>query len=158
MATHSPTAEAQVHGGAGTRAHGLTVSIVTPEGLAFEGPAASVVVPGHDGEVAFLAHHAPYVGALGHGELRVTPPGGAPRRWFLEGGVAEVAANAVTVLAERVLPVERIDVAKARADLAKAVADVAVTDAAREARDRAQASARARLRVAGSTGAAPTVH
>lgn len=154
-ATHVPADATQGHG---ARTHGLTVSIVTPEGLAYEGPALSVVVPGYDGEVAFLAQHAAYVGALGHGELRVTPPGGQPKRWFLEGGVAEVAANAVTVLAERVLPVEAIDVAKARTDLAKAVADVAVTDAAREARDRAQASARARLRVAGSSAGAPAAH
>jgi F-type H+-transporting ATPase subunit epsilon len=157
-AVHSPTDAGHGHG-ATTRSHGgLTVAIVTPEGLAFEGAAVSVVVPAHDGEVAFLPQHAAYVGALGYGELRVTPPGGAPRRWFLEGGVAEVADDVVTVLAERVLPVEKIDVAKARADLARAVAEVAVGDAARDARDRAQASARARLRVSGATGTSPAAH
>ena len=99
------------HAGHGT---GLRVVIVTPEGLAYEGAAASVVVPGYDGEVAFLPHHAAYVGALGFGELRVTPPGGAPKRWFLEGGVAEVSANVVTVLAERVVPAEKVDAAAQR--------------------------------------------
>ena len=137
----------------------LAVSIVTPEGLAFEGAARSVVVPGHDGEVAFLPQHAAYVGVLGFGELRVTPTDGPVHRWLLEGGVAEVAHDAVTVLAERVVAPEKIDAAKARADLARAVADVAVTDAARAARDRAQASARARLRLAGGGRAGtPAAH
>jgi F-type H+-transporting ATPase subunit epsilon len=149
----SPTTPA-----AAPRGRGLRVAIVTPEGLAFEGAAASVVVPGHDGEVAFLPHHAGYVGALGYGELRVTTPEGIRRRWFLEGGVAEVAGDAVTVLAERVLPAEKIDAAKARADLEKALALVPTTDLERGARDRAQASARARLRVAGTPAGAPAAH
>jgi F-type H+-transporting ATPase subunit epsilon len=136
----------------------LKVAIVTPEGLAFEGSAASVVVPGHDGEVAFLPQHAPYVGVLGFGELRITPAGGPVRRWLLEGGVAEVSANVVTVLAERVIAPEKIDAAKAKADLAKATAEVAVTDDARAARERALASARARLRVAGGRPSAPAAH
>lgn len=144
--------------GPGPTAGALKVAIVTPEGLAYEGAARSVVVPGYDGEVAFLPQHAAYVGALGYGELRVTPSGGAPKRWFLEGGVAEVSRNVVTVLAERVVPVEKIDAARAKADLAKAVATVAVTDADRKARDRAEASARARLRVSGATGTAPAAH
>jgi F-type H+-transporting ATPase subunit epsilon len=142
----------------GARTGALAVSIVTPEGLAFEGAATSVVVPGYDGEVAFLPQHAAYVGVLGFGELRVTPTDGPMRRWLLEGGVAEVAHDAVTVLAERVVAPEKIDVEKARADLARAVAEVAVTDGTRSARDRAQASARARLRVAGAASAAPAAH
>jgi F-type H+-transporting ATPase subunit epsilon len=156
----APTAPAASHGhGApATRGRGLRVAIVTPEGLAFEGAASSVVVPGHDGEVAFLPHHAGYVGALGYGELRVTTPEGVRRRWFLEGGVAEVAGDAVTVLAERVLAVEKIDVAKARADLDRALALVPVNDLERGARDRAQASARARLRVAGTPGTSTPAH
>ena len=148
--THTATARS------GTKS--LSVSIVTPEGLAFEGDASTVVVPGHDGEVAFLSMHAPYVGALGAGELRVTPTSGPVKRWFLEGGVAEVNANVVVVLADRVIPAEKIDVAKARTDLAAALAIVATEPATQDARARALRSARARLAMTGSAPGSPAAH
>lgn len=157
MSTPAPhPAPASASGGAGP----LQVSIVTPEGLAFEGAAASVVVPAHDGEVAFYPLHAAYVGALGCGELRVEAIEGGRRRWFLEGGVAEVAQNAVTVLAERVLPVEKIDVARTRAELDKAVASRATDEAQDAQRERVIRSAQVRLRLAGaaSTSPAPDAH
>jgi F-type H+-transporting ATPase subunit epsilon len=78
----------------------LTLSLVSPEGTLFEGPADLVVVPGHDGEVAFLPGHAPYVGLLGVGELRFRSPAGGTRRFFLTGGVVQVVENTVAVLSE----------------------------------------------------------
>lgn len=155
-AAHAPSAGQRAATPAPARTGALTVSIVTPEGLAFEGAARSVVVPGHDGEVAFFPLHAAYVGVLGFGELRIAATDGHVRRWFLEGGVAEVADDAVTVLAERVLAPEKIDAAKARADLAQALAEVATSDPDRKLRERALASARGRLRVAG--GPTPPAH
>jgi F-type H+-transporting ATPase subunit epsilon len=125
------------------------VSVVTPEGAAFSGPAASVVVPAHDGEVAFLPGHAAFVASLGYGELRIQPADGPARRLYAEGGVVQVLRGVVTVLAEQALPAEKVDAAKARADLDRANAVVAVGDAAAGARERAILSARARLAVAG---------
>lgn len=139
-------------------AHGLYVDVVTPEGLAFEGRAVSVVVPAHDGEVAFLPGHAAYVGALGFGELRVTTREGEVRRWYLEGGVAEVAAGRVTVLAERVLTRERVDAARALADLERALARVPTDEAAQALRDRALRSAHGRLRFLGGGAAGHPSH
>lgn len=144
------------HASHATLARRLEVSIVTPEGLAFEGPAAHVVVPGHDGEVAFYPLHAAFVGALGYGELRVAALEGGMRRWFLEGGVAEVGGDRVTVLAERTLAIERIDVPATRRELAQTVASVPADEAAAQSREHRILSAQARLRVAGATSAAPT--
>lgn len=161
-APHAP--HAAPHGSPSAAASGrapadrLSVSIVTPEGLAYEGEARSVVVPAHDGEVAFFPLHAAYVGALGFGELRIAPLEGAVLRWYLEGGVAEVAGPSVTVLAERVLPVARIDVARARRELEDAVASVPADEPAEAAREHAISSAQARLRVAGAAAAAPAPH
>jgi F-type H+-transporting ATPase subunit epsilon len=126
----------------------LTVAVVTPEGSAFEGTAESVVVPGHDGEVAFLRGHAPFVGAIGYGELRVRTPQGETRRWYLEGGVAQVLDDEVTVLADGILPAEKVDAAEAEKDLREALATTPTTDEAFGARDRRLASAHARLRIA----------
>jgi F-type H+-transporting ATPase subunit epsilon len=47
------------------------VSIVTPEGAAFDGQAEMVVVPGADGEIGVLARHAPLVALLKAGSTRV---------------------------------------------------------------------------------------
>lgn len=131
----------------GTRSGRLHVGIVTPEGTVFDGEAHSVVVPGHEGEVAFYPLHAPFVGALGYGELRLST-GGELKRWYLEGGVAEVADNQVSVLAERVLLVEKIDAGEAQAELEKAVASVPADEPAATMRAALIRSAQARLRLA----------
>jgi F-type H+-transporting ATPase subunit epsilon len=135
----------------------LHVAIVTPEGAVFDGEAASLVVPGHDGEVAFFPLHASFVGALGYGELRLDAGGGTLKRWYVEGGVAEVSDDQVTVLAERVLLVEKIDTAAAQADLEKAVASVPADEPAAAARAALIRSAQARLRLA-ARGSAPSAH
>jgi F-type H+-transporting ATPase subunit epsilon len=123
----------------------LKVGVVTPEGSVFDGEATSVVVPGKDGEVAFYPLHAAYVGSLGCGELRITRPGGEVERWVLEGGVAEVADDQVTVLADRVSSLQRIDAEKVKADLAKAVASVPADPVAEALRDEAIRVAQVKL-------------
>src|ERR687895_980641 len=47
------------------------VSLVTPEGAAFEGEAEMMIVPGAAGEIGVLARHAPLVATLKAGSTRV---------------------------------------------------------------------------------------
>ena len=47
------------------------VSLVTPEGPAFEGEAEMLIVPGEAGEIGVLARHAPLVAMLKAGSTRV---------------------------------------------------------------------------------------
>ena len=47
------------------------VSLVTPEGAAFEGDAEMLVVPGAAGEIGVLARHAPLIATLKAGATRV---------------------------------------------------------------------------------------
>ncbi len=47
------------------------VSLVTPEGSAFEGEAEMLVVPGAAGDIGVLARHAPLVATLKAGSTRV---------------------------------------------------------------------------------------
>jgi F-type H+-transporting ATPase subunit epsilon len=49
----------------------FSVSLVTPEGAAFEGEIEMLVVPGADGEIGVLARHAPLVALLKAGSTRV---------------------------------------------------------------------------------------
>ncbi len=47
------------------------VSLVTPEGAAFEGEVEMVIVPGEAGEIGVLARHAPLVAMLKAGSTRI---------------------------------------------------------------------------------------
>jgi F-type H+-transporting ATPase subunit epsilon len=123
----------------------LRMRVVTPEGTAWKGLAAHVVVPAHDGEVAIYPGHASFLGALGLGSLRIHEDAGATRRFYLEGGVVQVVDGLVTVLAERVLRVDAIDEAKARKDLTAALAEVPTDDEAFAERDHRLESARERI-------------
>ena len=78
----------------------LTVSVVSPERVLFEGQADSVVAPAFDGEVGILQRHAPMVTLLGRGELRVTS-GGSVTRFAVEGGFLQVADDQVRVVTEK---------------------------------------------------------
>jgi len=126
----------------------LTVSVVTPEGSAYEGEASKVVVPAFDGEMAIYPLHAPLVGVLGYGELRVTRPDDVTEYFYLAGGVVQVADNEVSILAEAVMPAAALSIADAQAALAEALSTEASGDAELDARVARTDDARARLRAA----------
>jgi F-type H+-transporting ATPase subunit epsilon len=78
----------------------LTVSVISPERVLFEGEVASVVAPAYDGEVGILPQHAPMMTLLGSGELRLGP-GGSAGRFKVEGGFLQVVQDHVRVVTEK---------------------------------------------------------
>lgn len=93
----------------------LHVTIVTQEGLLFDEPAADiVVVPGSEGEMGILPHHAALVSTLGYGELRVRKSG-AEESFAVYGGIVEVRPDRVIVLADTAESSYALDEAKAQA-------------------------------------------
>jgi F-type H+-transporting ATPase subunit epsilon len=74
----------------------LTVTVISPEAVLFEGTTDSLVAPAFDGEVGILTGHAPMMTLLGKGILRV---GG--QRFAIEGGFLQVVENQVRVVTER---------------------------------------------------------
>ena len=127
----------------------LNVSVVTPEGSAFEGEAHHVVAPAFDGELSVYPMHAPLVAVLGNGELRVTRTDGALECFYLSGGVLQVAEDELSILAEAVVPSIEVDVEEAQAQLARAMATPATGEVEIDARLARMDDARARIRVAG---------
>lgn len=81
----------------------LTVSVISPERVLFEGPARGVVAPAFDGEVGILPMHAPLMTLLGRGTLRVETADG-PQRFTVDGGFLQVAENHVRVVTEKATP------------------------------------------------------
>lgn len=82
------------------------VEVVTPNGLLFSGQAEMVVCRTAGGDIAFLANHMPYVGALEPHPLRVVGPekGGHELEFNVTGGFVEVSNNRVVVLCDAGAP------------------------------------------------------
>jgi len=78
------------------------LSILTPERSVFEGAVEYVHVPGREGYLGVLAHHAALVTALATGTLTVRRAGGAEEKLAVSGGFFEVSNNRATVLADTV--------------------------------------------------------
>ena len=82
----------------------LTVSVISPERVLFEGPAKSVVAPAFDGEMGILPMHAPLMTLLGKGTLRVESAEGGTQRFEVDGGFLQVAEDQVRVVTEKAVP------------------------------------------------------
>ena len=80
----------------------FALSILTPERSVFDGEVEYVQVPGTEGYLGVLAHHAALVTALAAGTLTVRRPGGAEDHWQVSGGFFEVSNNQATVLADSI--------------------------------------------------------
>jgi F-type H+-transporting ATPase subunit epsilon len=126
--------------------------IVTPETTSLDTFVRFVSLPLFDGERGVARGHAPFVGRLGAGEVRIVGEQGAAadavRRVFVEGGFVEVGHDAITVIAQRAVPVEQLDLAAARAELEKVRSLKAVGADAIAAKLAAEKVARALVRTA----------
>lgn len=80
----------------------FTLAVLTPEKTVFEGAVEYVEVPGAEGYLGVLAHHAALVTALASGTMTVRKDGGAVERLAVSGGFFEVSNNRATVLADAV--------------------------------------------------------
>jgi F-type H+-transporting ATPase subunit epsilon len=92
----------------------LQLEIVTPERLAYSDTVDSVVLPGAEGEMGVLPHHAPLLATLGVGELRIRK-GGEEEFFAIAGGFVQVRPDKVVVMAETADMASEIDVEKAEA-------------------------------------------
>lgn len=116
----------------------LQLEIVTPERLAYSEEVDEVVVPGADGELGILPHHAPLLATLGAGELRIRK-GGESEVFAVTGGFVQVRPDKVVVLAETADLASEIDLERARA--ARQEAERALAEGPREPADLAAAQA-----------------
>ena len=94
----------------------LQVELVSPERILFSGEAEMVIARTEGGgDIAFLTGHAPFVGSLGIGVVRVKPVGGAAEeKAAVHGGFVEVKDDRVTILSDVAELASQIDVERAR--------------------------------------------
>ena len=91
----------------------IQLEIVTPERLVYQDEVESVNVPGVEGELGILPHHAPLVSTLGYGELRIRK-GGAEESFAIVGGFVQVRPDKVVVMAETADLASEIDLERAQ--------------------------------------------
>jgi F-type H+-transporting ATPase subunit epsilon len=90
------------------------VELVSPERILYSGDAEMVVCRTVDGgEIAFLSGHAPFLGALGEGMVRIKTSSGEEVA-AVHGGFVEVRDNRVIVLSDVAELAADIDVDRAR--------------------------------------------
>ena len=90
----------------------IRLEIVTPEKRAYDDDVDAVVLPGSEGELGILPHHAPLLSMLGAGELRVRK-GGTEESFAIVGGFVQVLPDRVVVMAETADLAAEIDLEKA---------------------------------------------
>ncbi|HLI15444.1 MAG TPA: ATP synthase F1 subunit epsilon [Acidimicrobiales bacterium] len=114
------------------------VELVTPERVLYEGEAEEVSMRTDEGEIAFLARHEDFVGAVDISVVRIAGPGaaageGTEVRAAVHGGFVHVDAEKVQILAGVAELAGEIDVARARRALEAAEARAEVVEAGPEA-------------------------
>ena len=121
------------------------VSLVTPDGPAFEGEAEMLVVPGQAGEIGVLARHAPLIATLKAGSTRVHVRIDDDVREFATGpGFFKVEQDRAIALVDDAVAAREIDEERARAQLDDARAELERVEGGESAADRWQLEQRIR--------------
>jgi len=122
----------------------FSVSVVTPEGAAFDGEAELLIVPGAAGEIGVLARHAPLVAMLKAGSTRVHLDGGEVREYATGPGFFQVLDNRAIALVDDAVAAGEIDTARAQRQLETARADLEAIERGESSADRWQIEQRIR--------------
>jgi F-type H+-transporting ATPase subunit epsilon len=120
------------------------VSLVTPEGPAYEGNAEMVVVPGAAGEIGVLARHAPLVAMLKAGSTRIHIAEGNVLEFATGPGFFKVEQDRALALVDDAVDAREIDTARAQQQLEEAKAELDRVEAGASDADRWQLEQRIR--------------
>ena len=124
----------------------FALSLVTPDGAAFEGEVEMLIVPGDAGEIGVLARHAPLVAMLKAGSTRVYRDRSTQDVLeFATGpGFFKVEQDRALALVDDAVEASEIDDARAREQLEEARAELERLDRGESDADRWQLEQRVR--------------
>ena len=122
------------------------VSLVTPDGPAFEGEAEMLIVPGAGGDIGVLARHAPLVATLRAGATRVYLDWDKEEvREFATGsGFFQVLEDRAIALVDDAVDAREVDDERARRQLEEAQAELERVERGESDADRWQLEQRIR--------------
>ena len=108
------------------------LELITPAKIMVQKEAEMVVAPGAEGLFGVLPRHAPLLADLARGIIEVHENGKIVNRYMIDGGLADVTPEAVTILAQNAEDLDTADAAEintranaapdAEADFLRAVA------------------------------------
>ena len=125
------------------------VVIVTPDQQVLDETVTQVILPAHDGQIGILTDRAPLLVKLGQGAMQVDGAGGRSRMFYIEGGIAQMKDNELTVLTQMAVPAEQINAESARAEAAEATAQRITDDKSYDDRQRRLRRAQSMQELAG---------
>jgi F-type H+-transporting ATPase subunit epsilon len=124
----------------------FALSLVTPDGAAFEGEVEMLIVPGDAGEIGVLARHAPLVAMLKAGSTRIyrDRAGGDTLEFATGPGFFKVEQDRALALVDDAVEAREIDDARATEQLEQARAELERLDRGESDADRWQLEQRVR--------------
>ena len=122
------------------------LSLVTPEGAAFEGEVEMLVVPGEAGEIGVLARHAPLVAMLQAGSTRIYRDRASEDvvEFATGPGFFKVEQDRALALVDDAVEAREIDTARAQEQLDTARAELEQVERGESEADRWQLEQRIR--------------
>jgi F-type H+-transporting ATPase subunit epsilon len=114
------------------------VSLVTPDGAAYDGEAEMIVVPGAAGEIGVLARHAPLVATLKAGSTRIHLNPNEVLEFATGPGFFKVELDRALALVDDAVNVKEIDDERARQQLEEAKAELEKVESGDSTADRWQ--------------------
>jgi len=96
------------------------LELVTPARVMAQKSVQMVVAPGVEGLFGVLPRHAPLLADLARGIVEVHEDGKVTDRFMIDGGLADVSGEYVTILAERAIDLGTADAATLKAQAAAA--------------------------------------
>ena len=122
----------------------FSVSVVTPDGPAYEGDAQMIIVPGAAGEIGVLARHAPLIATLKAGSTRVHVSDTEVLEFATGPGFFQVLQDRAIALVDDAVEAAKIDAERAQEQLEAAQAELEAIDRGESTADRWQAEQRLR--------------
>jgi F-type H+-transporting ATPase subunit epsilon len=122
----------------------FSVSLVTPDGAAYEGDAEMIIVPGAAGEIGVLARHAPLIATLKAGSTRVHVSQNEVLEFATGPGFFEVLQDRAIALVDDAVKADDVDEVRAREQLEAAQKELAEIESGESTADRWQVEQRIR--------------
>src|SRR5947209_12739078 len=116
--------------------------IVTPEQQVLDESVSQAIVPAEDGLMGILTDRAPLLAKIGLGPLQIDSADGQRRTYLIEGGVAQMKDNRLTIVTNAAWAPDELDAAAARAEYDEAAARHPTSPKELEERDRLMRRAR----------------
>ena len=99
------------------------LELVTPARIMAQQAVEMVVAPGVEGLFGVLPRHAPLLADLARGVVELHQNGKVTDRYMIDGGLADVSGESVTILAERAIHLGSADASQLKSQVADASDD-----------------------------------